>query len=211
MAQSDVIEDFEDYLTGDIPRHWKFLNDKNLVPVTPEIMYPEIKWEVLDEGGNSFLRAHVKDRYHRILLENKADLNWKIKSQPVLEWDWRAIQLPKGANELKGGKNDTGGAVYVYFDKKDFFGRPRTIKYTYSSTQSIGSTKRYGALKLIVVSTGKEKMNEWVHVRRNVAKDYEMLFGDKLEKDPLLIALWSDSDNMDDTAIVDFDNITLTR
>lgn len=211
QAQSDVVEDFEDYLKGEIPRHWKFLNDKKLVAVTPEIMSPEIYFKVMEEGGNSFLRVHVKDRYHRILLENKKDFNWSIKSQPILEWDWRAVQLPKGANELKGSKNDTGGAVYVYFKKKDFFGRPRTIKYTYSSSQSIGSTKRYGALKLIVVSSETSGDKDWVHIRRNVAEDYKRLFGETLKDDPLLLALWSDSDNMDDTAIVDFDNIKLSR
>jgi len=75
LAQSTVVEDFEDYLKGEIPRHWKFLDDKKLVPVTQEIMYPEIFFKVAEEGGNSFLRVHVKDRYHRILLENKKDLD----------------------------------------------------------------------------------------------------------------------------------------
>jgi len=211
MAQSTVVEDFEGYSDGEIPKDWKFLNDKKLVPVTQNIMFPEIYFKVLEEKGNNFLRVHVKNRYHRILLENKKDLDWNIKAQPILEWDWRAIKLPKGANELRSGSNDTGGAVYVYFKKKDFFGRPRTIKYTYSSSQGIGSTKRYGALKLIVVSNDKSGKNDWIHVRRNVADDYQKLFGETLKDDPLLIALWSDSDNSNDTAIVDFDNIKLSR
>ncbi len=212
FAQSDqLVEDFEGYNSGDYPTEWKFLDDKNLVPVSPSIMYPEIKFEIGEEAGNHFLRAHVKDRYHRIILENGSDLEWDLAINPVLEWDWRALKLPQGANELRGRKNDTGAAVYIYFDKKDFFGRPRTIKYTFSSSQEVGKTKRYGALKLIVASTASQGSNEWIHVRRNVVEDYERLFGKKPKGNPILLALWSDSDNMDETAIVDFDNIRLTN
>jgi len=205
-----VVEDFQSYSDGDLPTSWKFLDNDELKPFGPQYILPEIKFEIKEEAGNKFVRAHVKDRYHRIILKNGEDFDWSVSDNQYLQWDWRAIQLPKKANEMRGRSNDTGGAVYVYFDKKDFWGRPRAIKYTYSSTQAIGKSKKYGALKLIVVSTGADKTNEWITVRRNVAEDYQKLFGERMKEDPVLIALWSDSDNTDETAIVDFDNIKLT-
>ena len=206
-AQSVVVEDFEDYSAGELPIDWKWLAGQDLVPVDSTIMYPEIYFEVLEEADNKFVRAHVKDRYHRIILENGKDIDWDLDENPILEWDWRAVRLPEGADELKKKKNDTGAAVYLYWKKRDFFGRPRAIKYTYSSSRKVESSKRYGALKLIVASSALDTTDAWVSVRRNVVEDYERLFGEKPDRDPVMIALWSDSDNTDDTAIVDFDNI----
>jgi hypothetical protein len=118
------------------------------------------------------------------------------------------LHLPARADETRNNTNDTGAALYVTFSV-DFFGRPRSIKYTYSTTQPIGTTATYGPLKVLVVASGQDKMDTWVRMERNVVADYKMLFGEAPPDEPLSIMLWSDADTMKDQAEADFDNLTL--
>ena len=117
--------------------------------------------------------------------------------------------MPVGANEEK--KNDTGAAFYVTFGK-DWLGRPRSIKYTYSSTLPVGTVKSYnlGRMKVIVVASGADGFGNWMTIERDVRADYCKVFGSEPPARPLSIMLWSDSDNTGHTAEVDFDNIALT-
>jgi hypothetical protein len=157
------------------------------------------------QNGNQFARIHTDSRALRVLLSHKNGLDWSLDKRPILQWKWRAIALPKGANEKK--KNDTGGAIYVTFDT-DWLGRPKSIKYTYSSSLPVGTTVDYGVLKVLVVASKKEQgLNQWLRHERNVVKDYKELFGDTPDKTPLGITIWSDSDTVNGTGTIDFDDI----
>ena len=68
-----------------------------------------------------------------------------------------------------------------------------------------------GNVKIIVVSSGLEETGEWVQVTRNVVEDYRNIFGAAPPNAPTTITLWSDSDNTNSVAEVDFDNIMLTN
>jgi hypothetical protein len=52
-------------------------------------------------------------------------------------------------------------------------------------------------------------MGDWKTVRRNVVADYRRLFGEEPPQRPLLITLWSDSDDTGDRAEVDIDDLIL--
>ena len=165
---------------------------------------------VASEAGNRFIRALVYDKAHRIILSNDGDaMDWELASHPYLSWDWRANKLPVGAREDMPQMNDTGAAVYVVFDQ-DWLGRPRSIKYSYSSSLPRDETASYGALRVIVVASQPvDGTGHWITHQRDVAADYRALFGRKPPKRPSAIMLWSDSDSMDSEAEVDFDNVRL--
>ena len=202
-----VIDDFEAYRDGDLPTNWQYLQGRTLVPVSPEVMSEKEQFFVTAEGRNKFVRARVTDQAHRILLKNGESFDWDIEEWPRLRWDWRAIQLPRGAREDHSRFNDTGAALYVYFDR-DWLGRPKGIKYTYSSMLPVGTELSFGALKVVVVSSAADGTGEWRTIERDVRADYERLFG-KPPDEPSVLALWSDSDNTGDTAVADFDNLML--
>ena len=91
----------------------------------------------------------------------------------------------------------------------DWMGRPKSIKYTYSSTLPVGTTVDYGPLKVLVVaSKPNDGMDRWMTHERDVVDDYERLFGESPPNDaPFVLAMWSDSNTMKSNSVVDFDDI----
>lgn len=202
-----VLEDFEADVPGELPKNWRFLSsrERRFKPLEP-YMNPKEKFTVLSEGGNQFLRAFTQGEAQRISLPNSA-VDWSLSEYPILRWEWRARRLPEGAREDK--VNDSGGAVYVSFAKKDWLGRPLSIKYVYSTLLPEGTTVSTGNVKVIVVSSGLDGTGHWVEVLRDVTEDYRRVFGGDPPDEPFTITLWSDSDNTNSVAEVDFDNIAV--
>jgi hypothetical protein len=205
-AQPVMVDDFEDYSTGGLPTNWKFVSkDENVYPVQ-KTMDGNEKVTIEKESGDQFARAYTKNEALRISLLEGKQFDWSFDEHPRLRWAWRALHLPKGASETDD--NDVGGAMYVTFNEKDWLGRPRSIKYTYSSTLPVGKTISFGNLKAVVVSSGKNGTGSWKTVTRNVVKDYRQLFGGKPPQ-AVSVTIWSDSDTTGDRAKVDFDDIKL--
>ncbi len=207
-----VLEDFERFEVGGLPTGWYTYQDrKDIRPVNGSLQTDEERFTVMQEGGNKFIRATVRDNAHRIILRSGEGMDWDVAERPLLSWRWRAHELPVGAREDRSKLNDTGAAVYVLFDQ-DWLGRPRGIKYSYSSTLPVGFTDSYGALKLIVVSSwGEDGLGHWIQHQRNIRDDFERLFGRPPPDRPTAIFLWSDSDSVNSTAIVDFDDLQVGR
>lgn len=206
--QNLVLDDFESYPEGGVPSRWYVNHGKKLIPITTQAMSDVESFFILEEGGNKFVRATTIDQAMRIIFANGDQFEWSLRKHPKLAWDWRAISLPEGAAEHTDRHNDTGGAVYVVFSS-DFLGRPRSIKYTYSTTLPVGTRASYGSLKVLVVASALDGIGKWLHIERDMYADYQQLFGKTPPDNPLAIFLWSDSDTMNDRAIVDFDNVTL--
>ena len=206
-----LVENFEGYEAGMQPYHWKRPHKKSrsLLDLSPELERDDDYFEVVAEDGGKRARAYTRDESVQIVRLNGDGYQWDLDTHPVLAWQWKAKRLPEGAREDKDRYNDTGAAVYVTFDSKDWLGRPRSIKYTYSSTLPIGTTARYGPLRVVVVATGADGMGRWIRNQRNVAEDFKRLFGKERPPKPGYIMLWSDSDNTHAVADVYFDDIEL--
>ncbi len=204
-----VLDDFEGYTAPGLPLKWQYIDgSRRFQPVTPGIMSEEEYFEVVKEGRNQFLRAITYGRAHRLVLPNGGVYSWNLDAHPVLSWDWRAVRLPKGAREDQEKLNDSGAAVYVTFDR-DWLGRPRSIKYSYSSTLPVGTTVSYNRLAVLVVSSGANGKKGWQTISRNVKEDYRRFFGGEPPDRPVSIMLWSDSNSTGDVSEADFDNIRL--
>lgn len=207
-APAVVVDNFEEDTPGTWPDRWKFFTSTNEIRPLDEFMAEDEKFYVVEEDGNQFLRAYTKGEAQRISVANEPafGFDWNLNDHPKLAWKWRALQLPRGARE--DGVNDTGGALYVTFSR-DWLGRLRSIKYTYSTALPVGTVVSFGRLKVIVAASGLDGFGHWIEVERNVADDYRRVFGKNPPKRPLSITLWSDSDNTNDVAEVDFDDIVL--
>ena len=217
-AQSSIsdqvtLEDFEAYEHEMAPTRWKrpHKRSRSLLDLPDRLERDQDYVEVFEEGGNKVLRVYTKDDSEQIVLVNGASYNWDLTAHPVLSWRWKAKRLPAGAREDSSSRNDSGAALYVTFDSKDWLGRPRTIKYVYSTILPEGQKESYGSLKILVVSSGLNKINQWTTIERNVRADYEVLFGREAPARPAYIMIWSDSDNTGDTSEVFFDDITIKK
>jgi len=203
-----LIDDFESTPSGTPPNNWKDTEGRDLVPLEEKIT-PRKNVYVRTGDGNQFARMHTEGKALRAVHTDRQGLNWDVQKRPYLRWTWRAKALPEGANEKHDRSNDTGGAVYATFST-DWLGRPKSIKYTYSTSLPVGTTVDYGPLKVLVVASKKEQGTDtWITHERNVVDDYKRLFGDKPDNTPRAVTIWSDSDTMKDTATVDYDNIML--
>lgn len=202
-----TVENFETYSVGSFPDRWIHVSESKEIRPYEEVLSSGERVLVKEEDGNKFVRLITKGEVLRFSLRNGKEFTWNLKDHPRLEWQWRALRLPAGASEK--GKNDTGGAIYVTFGT-DWLGRPKSIKYTYSSSLPIGTTVSFGPLHVIVVSSGAEPYTgEWKTVRRNVVGDYRQVFGGDPPARPVSITFWSDSDTTGDSAKVDIDDIQL--
>ncbi len=204
-----VVADFESQTPGLHPSGWKYLHERRLVPFGPRFNRPAERFLIARDGDdNTFVRSHTAGEAIRIILPNGDGYRWRLGSHPRLQWRWRAHVLPEGAREDRRGPNDTGAALYVTLSR-DWLGRPRTIKYTYSSTLPVGSTASYGTLKVLVASSARDGVGRWQTVARDVVEDYRALFGGTPASEPVAIALWNDSDSTQLAAESDFDDILL--
>lgn len=202
-----TVDDFESYSVGSFPDQWIHVSESKEIRPYEEVLNSGEKVLVKEENGNKFVRLVTRGEALRFSVRNGEEFTWDLEDHPRLEWQWRALKLPAGASEK--GKNDTGGAIYVTFGT-DWLGRPKSIKYTYSSSLPVGTIVSFGPLRVIVVSSGTEPYTgEWKTVRRDVIGDYEQVFGGQPPDRPVSITFWSDTDTTKDSAKVDIDNIQL--
>jgi hypothetical protein len=202
-----LVDNFESYAPDTFPDGWVFVTEGKSIKTYEEAREPGETVVVREDNGNRFVRFITEDEAQRYTQRNGTDFDWNIKQHPRLQWQWRAHRLPEGANERT--RNDTGAAVYVTFGS-DWLGRPKSIKYSYSSSLPVGTVVEYGPLKVIVVDSAREPgMGTWKTVQRNIVNDYQQVFGGDPPQRPVSITLWSDSDTTDGVAEVDFDDVRL--
>lgn len=205
-----LLDHFESDTLGGPPADWRDTRGQELVRLTKEgVMNERKNVYVRTENDNQFARIYTDANALQVVLSSKNGLEWSLDKRPYLRWRWRAQTLPEGANEKREETNDTGGALYVTFGT-DILGRPKSIKYTYSSTLPVGTTVDYGTLKVLVVASKQEQgLDEWVTHERNVVEDYERLFDDTPDSTPIAVMMWGDSDSVDSVSTIDFDDLLL--
>lgn len=207
-----LLDDFENYATGTIPDTW--YNQKG--DHRPALYDPENKrdyqYSITESDGNKFLRYDGSQAKHLNFPLLKKGIN--IYETPILSWKWRVFELPDGANENDDDRNDAAASIYVAFDMGRialFKKVPKTIRYTWSSTQEEGSefSKLYGNQKIVVVESGPERKGEWLTFERNIVEDYKRLFGDNPPENPLAILIMSDGNSTQSSVKADYDQIML--
>lgn len=202
-----LVDDFEAYEEGSFPEEWVFVTSDKKIRTHEEVRDPGEEVVVVEEEGNRFVRLITEGEALRYTKRNGEDFDWNLQTHPRIKWRWRAHRLPGGASEK--GKNDTGGAIYVTFGT-DWLGRPKSIKYTYSSSLPVGTVVSFGPLRVIVVDSANEpRFGEWKTMQRNVIDDYRQVFGGNPPDRPVSVTIWSDSDTTGDEAMVDIDDIEI--
>ncbi len=212
---SIILENFEGYSnTNNIFNTWLLRNDN---PNEASVIY-----KINTEDGNKFLNA--KSTGTSIQIAKK--IKWDIKSFPVLSWRWRTIEIPKDANEDAKGRNDSGAAIYVIFQRSTIpflswkYQPINVIKYVWSTNLPVGKIvhkdrKTAGKIiyegNFIVIESDTANLGKWITEERNVLEDYKKVFKESPKKDPYLIAILSDSNDTKSSAIADYDDIIIKK
>jgi len=213
-----MVEDFEGDSVGQLPYNWFEQRGVNRPYNYPEDIKKDYFYRIAGEQSpnsktNHFLRFDgIKAKHLNFPLHQVKNLD--LNETPVLFWKWRIWDIPAGADERNNKINDTAASVYVVFKVKRMAlvkEVPQSIRYTWSSSLPIGTeiSTFFGHQKIVVVGTGQPSNldGEWMSFSRNLKKDYERLFGEKMPATPLAILLLSDGDSTNDFAKADYDDI----
>jgi hypothetical protein len=186
---------FEEERPSDFPSNWKVRGDED---EAKEI------YRIVDEDGNRFLRARSVAQGVQIGFP----YSFEADAYPFLRWQWRAGQLPTGADERVEARNDSAAGVYVLFDSRWW---PRVIKYVWSSSLPVGAQLKSPAYRwawIIVLRSGPAEKGTWYQETVNIYEDYRRLF----EREPgkvYGIGILTDSNNTKTQAAADYDDFLL--
>jgi hypothetical protein len=115
-------------------------------------------------------------------------------------------------SEAKKKTNDSAAGVYVCF--KGFTPLPYCIKYVWSSSVPVGTvldSPHRAATKIVVLRSGAGGLGAWTDEKRNVYEDYLKVFHKKTVKNPVGIAVLTDSDDTRSRAAADYDDFAVSR
>lgn len=173
---------------------------------------PRAQYALVNQSGAKVLHARAERAASMLLSDQRIDL----ETQPIVHWKWRLGTAPANADIAVAAKEDSAARLVFLFD-----GDVHRLSLVDRLTQSLGSklsgrempyatlmyvsSERYKSdtrlpnpytrrVQMIVVHQHHSGTEQWRRMSRNVAKDYEAVFG---EKPGRLIAygLMTDSDN----------------
>ena len=187
-ADQVVIEDWTAYPVGTtgLPGDWKPQNWG-----TPH--YENLKI-VEDDGRRALSMKSVNDS-STINKEIKGKVH--LKDTPMLEWQWKSIVLPTGANSCKKATDDQAGQIFIVWPRFPEAVRSRIIGYVWDTTQPAGTickSEKTGTVTYVVVHSGPTDLNRWVTEKRNVVEDFKKIYGEAPD-DPSVLSLSIDSND----------------
>ncbi|MGH7380776.1 MAG: DUF3047 domain-containing protein [Candidatus Methylomirabilales bacterium] len=145
-------------------------------------------WELSEHEGKADL-ALVNDSDGQVLRLRSASASFALKREvdvdlkktPILEWQWKVTEVPKGGNFFRSATDDQAGQLIVAFSWRKF------ITYIWDSTVPAGTvgdapSPPLRTVRAVVVQSGEKETGKWVTETRNVAEDYKRLFGEDPDK-----------------------------
>jgi hypothetical protein len=109
-------------------------------------------------------------------------------------WRWKIDHCPKDGLDDSIAAFDHSARVFVAFDT--WIGPPRTINYLWANRAATNSTFDHplsSRTKFIVVESGNEKAGQWLVERRDLQKDWKLLFKDEPMPKIVGVGVFTDS------------------
>ena len=157
-----------------------------------------------NENGN-FLKANSENAASGLGKEIKIDLN----VTPFINITWKVEKDLKGIKENTKKGHDYAGRVFVIKKTGATPLSNRAVNYVFSSNNIIGENWPSPYTKKSIdniLSTTKDKLNEWVTVKANVREDFKK-FHDLDVNELNGIAIMTDTDNSKMRAVTYYQNI----
>ena len=199
-----ILENFAGSKVGEFPARWRTKEASEMAAAKRSKTYL-----VERDGRRKVLHAVYRDKAFTI---GRKIQGWELAEYPILQFQWKAVSLPRGGNEDSMSKNDCAASVYAFWD----IGFPfyvNSTKYTWSSSLSKGTQikKRLGHDFVLVSESGTANLSKWQTVQVNVKADYERLFGKTPAPNPSGIAVLTDADATESMAEAYYADFRLCR
>lgn len=188
---SVVVEDWAQQRVGKtgVPDGWKAQNWGS----------PKYDFKIEAEGNAKVLHMKSDNEGSTINKEVKIDL----REHPVIEWRWKAVSLPKGADSRRKDTDDQGAQLYVTFPRFPTAVRSRIIGYVWDTTAPAGTiakSEKTGTVTYVIVRSGAADLGKWVTETRNVFEDYRRIYGEEPNETVGAISVAIDSNDVKSTA-----------
>ena len=155
---------------------------------------PSYDFEIVSEG--SVRRLHMKSNGDSSTVNKEVKIN--CKDYQILQWSWKVVELPKGADARKKATDDEAAQIYVTFPRFPSAVRSRIIGYIWDTTAPAGSmfkSQKTGLVTYVVVRSGETDLGKWLTESRNVCQDYKKIYGEDPDEKIEAISIGIDSDD----------------
>ncbi len=162
--------------------------------------FPKHDFTVVNNDGRRALHLRSTDESSTVSKDIKGKV--KLKETPVLEWSWRVVTLPKGADSRSKHTDDQAAQLYVAWPRFPQAVRSRIIGYIWDTTAPQGlvvQSEKTGTVTYVVVRSGPGELGKWLTERRNVVEDYRKIYGEEPDN-PGAVSIAIDSDDTHSTA-----------
>ena len=181
-----VVEDWSKTPIGQkgVPNGWK----------TQSWGSPKYEFEVVSESPTRVLHLVSNGDSSTI---NK-DIKINCKDYPVLQWRWKLVELPKGADARRKETDDQALQIYVTFPRFPNAVRSRVIGYIWDTTAPAGTivkSQKTGLVTYVVMRSGVAEITKWVTETRNVCEDYKKIYGEEPDEKMEALSIGIDSDD----------------
>ena len=145
-------------------------------------------WDLTQFAGDASVelvrndgRLALRLRSERASFAVHRDVVVDLRQHPMLRWSWKVVRLPSGGDVREAGRDDQAAQLYVVFPR---WPSPRStsdvVGYVWDSHAPTGTTlthPRAPNVRIVVLQSGPARLDAWVPEERNVAADYQTLFG----------------------------------
>ncbi len=192
VAELSAVEDWSQHAVGSkgVPAGWR--------PYETFGGRPAYDFSIVDDEGRRALHLKSRDEHSTIAKE----IHVSLRATPVLEWSWKVVQHPAGADLRKRETSDLTGHIFVVWPRFPGPLRSRLIGYAWDATLPAGAMERSRktwSVMFVIVRSGGQDLGRWMTERRNVYEDYRKAFGEDPE-DPGAVAISIDTNDTHSTA-----------
>jgi hypothetical protein len=146
---------------GRLPDGWRI----KVTAGTPDV-------SVIGDGQGYVLR--MRSRSASFGVERGIDID--VSRFPYLEWTWKVGELPRGGDFRHSRTDDQAAQVLIVFNDR------RVLSYIWDSTAPQDMVQSASSIPLVhiyafVCRSGAADLNQWLSERRDVAVDYQRVYG----------------------------------
>jgi hypothetical protein len=154
---------------------------------------PAYDFTVAEDEGRRALSLRGRDEHSTIAREIQVDL----EATPILQWSWKIVELPAGADVRARATSDLSAHVLVAWPRFPEALRSRLIAYAWGTREPAGSVERSrktSTVTFFILRSGAEQLGRWITERRDVVEDYRRVYGERPDN-PRAIALSIDTND----------------
>ena len=170
---------------------------------------PKHDFTVEEDHGRRVL--HLRSEGDSSMITKEVKVN--LKATPILEWRWKVLTLPTGADARSKHTDDQAAQLYVVWPRFPREFRSRIIGYIWDTQAPQGlvvKSEKTSTVTYIVVRSGPAELGKWLTERRKVVEDYKQIYGEAPEN-PGAVSVAIDSDDTNSSAESFFGAIIFTK